>query len=275
MKNKVIEILKSENDGIEDLATRIDLLYSGEHDDKKTGIMKNKVIEKQIDEMFKGIDKNDCDDNDGWWKTSTGAEFGKGKIEELKQFIDSLYSGEVSEPPEGWCQCKNEDVTLLEAITVCRHCNKQINPNFTPQSAKSAHATEGEIFDANSENGYMSFAGFKAALANGSQSNLSEEELDKMAEEYSKEILPNEKDGSQSRCGLEVGYIDGYKAARGVRPVSDDKINVVVSEVEDIHPYKQAGNADSYSEYAEGWTDACDILGERIKAAIKQLNKKP
>ena len=47
-------------------------------------------------------------------------------------------------------------------------------------------------------------------------------------------------------------------------------LDEIISEVEDIHPYKEAGNADSYSQYNEGWSDACDVLGERIKAAIQQ-----
>jgi hypothetical protein len=47
-----------------------------------------------------------------------------------------------------------------------------------------------------------------------------------------------------------------------------DEIDKAVSEVEDMHPYKQAGNRDSYSEYNEGWSDACDILGETIKTKL-------
>ena len=42
-------------------------------------------------------------------------------------------------------------------------------------------------------------------------SEITEGEIDRIAEKYSSEILPNEKDGSQSRCGLEVGFIDGFK----------------------------------------------------------------
>ena len=49
-------------------------------------------------------------------------------------------------------------------------------------------------------------------------------------------------------------------------------IDTIISEVEDMHPYKEAGNKDGYSEYAEGWTDACDILGERIKRELTQLH---
>jgi len=43
-----------------------------------------------------------------------------------------------------------------------------------------------------------------------------------------------------------------------------EKIEKIISVTEDEHPYKEAGNPDSYSSYNEGWTDACDILGERI-----------
>ena len=48
------------------------------------------------------------------------------------------------------------------------------------------------------------------------------------------------------------------------------EIDKVIDEVEELHPYKKAGDRDSYSEYAEGWSDACDILGERIKEYLKQ-----
>ena len=42
----------------------------------------------------------------------------------------------------------------------------------------------------------------------------------------------------------------------------------IIEEVEDMHPYKESGNRDSYSQYNEGWADACDILGEAIKALL-------
>ena len=44
-----------------------------------------------------------------------------------------------------------------------------------------------------------------------------------------------------------------------------DKIEKIITEVEDIHPYKERGNPESYNDYNQGWADACDILGERIK----------
>ena len=63
-------------------------------------------------------------------------------------------------------------------------------------------------------------------------------------------------------CGFGSGVKYWYK------PVSIDKLDKVIGEVEDMHPYKQAGNRDSYSEYNEGWSDACDILGQRIKELL-------
>lgn len=38
-------------------------------------------------ELFKGIDEMDGDSPDGWWETSTGAEFGAKKLAELIKII--------------------------------------------------------------------------------------------------------------------------------------------------------------------------------------------
>jgi len=43
------------------------------------------------------------------------------------------------------------------------------------------------------------------------------------------------------------------------------EIEQIISEVEDIHPYKERGNADSYSDYNQGWSDACDVIEQRLK----------
>lgn len=47
-----------------------------------------------------------------------------------------------------------------------------------------------------------------------------------------------------------------------------NEIDKIIEEVTAEHPYKERGNRDSYSQYNEGWSDACDILGERIKQAL-------
>ena len=49
-----------------------------------------------------------------------------------------------------------------------------------------------------------------------------------------------------------------------------EHIQKIISEVEDMHPYKEAGNRDSYSQYNEGWSGACDILGNRILELLEK-----
>ena len=49
-------------------------------------------------------------------------------------------------------------------------------------------------------------------------------------------------------------------------------IDKIIEEVTKQHPYKKRGNWDSYNPYNEGWGDACDILGEKIKQALSLHN---
>jgi hypothetical protein len=42
-----------------------------------------------VDELLQGIDKDESED--GWWPTSTGVEFGAGKLAELKDEITRRY----------------------------------------------------------------------------------------------------------------------------------------------------------------------------------------
>ena len=53
-------------------------------------------------------------------------------------------------------------------------------------------------------------------------------------------------------------------------PLNREAIEKAISDVEDMHPYKEAGNRDSYSSYNQGWADACDILGQKILSLTSQ-----
>jgi hypothetical protein len=44
-------------------------------------------LEKAIRELLKGIDKDECEDNSGWWETSHGAKFGEQKLEQLIELV--------------------------------------------------------------------------------------------------------------------------------------------------------------------------------------------
>ena len=46
------------------------------------------------------------------------------------------------------------------------------------------------------------------------------------------------------------------------------KIEQIIEATANQHPYKEKGNRDSYSSYNQGWSDACDILGERVKEVV-------
>ena len=49
-------------------------------------------------ELLKGIDKCETDDADGWWETSTGAEFGAKKLAELEAIVaQEVLRGRVDE----------------------------------------------------------------------------------------------------------------------------------------------------------------------------------
>ena len=48
----------------------------------------NNLIEN-IKELLKGIDQTENESDDGWWETSTGAEFGKNRLNMLIELIEN------------------------------------------------------------------------------------------------------------------------------------------------------------------------------------------
>lgn len=38
----------------------------------------------------------------------------------------------------------------------------------------------------------------------------------------------------------------------------------IIEEAEALHPYKVYGNAETYSQYNEGWCDALDFIASRL-----------
>lgn len=43
------------------------------------------------------------------------------------------------------------------------------------------------------------------------------------------------------------------------------KVFEIINKVSEQHPYKQAGNSDSYSQYNEGWSDACSTIEAELE----------
>jgi len=46
----------------------------------------------RLKQILKGIDEQQIHSNDGWWETSTGADFGAKKINEIEQFFKEVTS---------------------------------------------------------------------------------------------------------------------------------------------------------------------------------------
>jgi hypothetical protein len=45
---------------------------------------------------------------------------------------------------------------------------------------------------------------------------------------------------------------------------TEEEIKDIISEVTEMHPYKKPGDRNSYLEYAEGWSDACNEFLSRL-----------
>lgn len=47
-----------------------------------------KTLLQQIEEILSGIDNTEVESEHGWWETSTGAEFGKERLEKIRHLFD-------------------------------------------------------------------------------------------------------------------------------------------------------------------------------------------
>jgi len=52
-----------------------------------------------------------------------------------------------------------------------------------------------------------------------------------------------------------------------------EQIIEICRKVEDMYPYKESGNIDSYSKYNEGWSDACDVLEQTLLESLTQQDE--
>ena len=47
-----------------------------------------KILQKEIKKILEGIDKDESEDDSGWWETSDGAKFGKEKLKEIEDLFN-------------------------------------------------------------------------------------------------------------------------------------------------------------------------------------------
>ena len=48
---------------------------------------------ERLRRIVRGIDKTETESDEGWWETSTGAEFGADVLDELEKLVDDLTRG--------------------------------------------------------------------------------------------------------------------------------------------------------------------------------------
>ena len=48
------------------------------------------------------------------------------------------------------------------------------------------------------------------------------------------------------------------------------KLEELIEETREIYPYKKVGDSSTYNDYNQGWEDACDILGEKVKTYFEE-----
>lgn len=75
--NKLHEALKNEEL----------MLEVGRKATEEQKAMTQSTVEEQYNQIVDGIDKDEVEYEHGWWETSTGASFGKGKKKELWDLI--------------------------------------------------------------------------------------------------------------------------------------------------------------------------------------------
>lgn len=57
----------------------------------KENILSSDAVLAEVRAILKGIDKTETEDTGGWWETSTGADFGKQKLDEVLQKLSEHF----------------------------------------------------------------------------------------------------------------------------------------------------------------------------------------
>ena len=86
----------------------------------------------KINEILKGIDKDQCSSDDGWWETSSGAEFGANKLKEVQDLVKKLNKHKMSKFLELQIRLLEEErVKLREEIINLKADKKALKKQLT------------------------------------------------------------------------------------------------------------------------------------------------
>ncbi len=235
MKNKVIEILKSENDGIEDLATRIDSWYSGD--------MKQCMYCEKTVEYSSGIFT--CEECSG--KQPERVSEAQQLINDIADWSDSTF-GEAQRNPAILHHLAKEVSELIEAIQKFQNENSTVHPTKSDRLLEDVLFEYADCFmllmDSVSHMGFnldtiLEFTGRKLEInkqrewgkpdekgviehilipekqsANFAHT-ISEEEIERIARNYIRDTYKPDHDRKSLiiKDRARINFIDGYKAA--------------------------------------------------------------
>ncbi len=75
----------------------------------------------QIRKSLEGIDRQETDDNAGWWETSVGADFGSGRLKEVLSIVSALTMPDTqtdTRQPTGYTIKPIDDLVLVTRFEV-------------------------------------------------------------------------------------------------------------------------------------------------------------
>ena len=93
--------------------------------------MTREEAKKTVLKTTDGIDKDECEYDNGWWETSDGAKFGKGKLDELLLLVDKIYDDfdeEIKEYVERMDNISTDCITEIKKLEndfksrICQNC---------------------------------------------------------------------------------------------------------------------------------------------------------
>lgn len=83
--------------------------------------------EGRLDAILDGLDKDECEYKHGWWETSTGAEFGAKKKEEIKSFISKTHTELLTTLKEGVKLMRRESILDNNNLSIVEDTSKVLD----------------------------------------------------------------------------------------------------------------------------------------------------
>lgn len=102
--------------------------------------------------------------------------------------------------------------------------------------------------------------------------NIKASEVLKEIKYYTEDLPPYSPD--EVAEALEMA-IKALEAQPSEDCISRQAVIILIDEASEMHPYKVVGDSDTYSNYNQGWSDACDWLYANIEGVPSVTPERP